>query len=81
MPTVLRIGPYRFYFFSHEPFEPIHIHVDREKYTVKFWIVPIQLAKNIGFNSAELNKIEKLIMENETKIKEAWNGYFVKNGR
>nr|WP_242060339.1 DUF4160 domain-containing protein [Aerosakkonema funiforme] len=26
MPTVLRIGAYRFYFYSHEPNEPPHVH-------------------------------------------------------
>ncbi len=30
MPTVLRRGLYRLYFFSHEPNEPPHMHVDRE---------------------------------------------------
>jgi len=30
MPTVLRSGPYRLYFYSHEPNEPPHIYVDRE---------------------------------------------------
>lgn len=29
MPTVLRSGPYRVYFFSHDPNEPPHVHVDR----------------------------------------------------
>jgi len=81
MPTVMRIGAYRLYFFSHEPFEPIHIHVDRDKYTAKFWVNPVQLAKNIGFGSEELNKIEKLVIENESKIKEAWDGYFGENVR
>jgi hypothetical protein len=81
MPTVLRIGPYRFYFFSHEPYEPMHVHVDREKFTAKFWLEPIQLAKNIGFKAEEINKIEKMVRENELKIKEAWNGYFRKNVR
>ena len=28
MPTVLRSGPYRVYFFSHDPNEPPHVHVD-----------------------------------------------------
>ena len=28
MPTVLRIGPYRFYFYSLDPNEPPHIHID-----------------------------------------------------
>lgn len=27
MPTVLRIGPYRFFFYSNENDEPMHIHV------------------------------------------------------
>jgi Domain of unknown function (DUF4160) len=35
MPTVLRAGPYRFYFYSHEPNEPPHIHVDRDDLSPK----------------------------------------------
>ena len=30
MPTILRSGPYRIYFYSHEPNEPPHVHVDHE---------------------------------------------------
>jgi hypothetical protein len=36
MPTVLRDGPYRFYFYSHEPNEPPHVHVDRDDRSAKF---------------------------------------------
>jgi len=36
MPTVLRSGPYRFYFYSHEPNEPPHVHVDRDDQSAKF---------------------------------------------
>ncbi|MBM5817670.1 MAG: DUF4160 domain-containing protein, partial [Cyanobacteria bacterium K_Offshore_surface_m2_239] len=28
MPTILRSGPYRIYFYSHEPNEPPHVHID-----------------------------------------------------
>ncbi len=38
MPTILRAGPYRFYFYSHEPNEPAHIHVDRDDCSAKFWL-------------------------------------------
>ena len=31
MPTILRIGPYRFFFYSSEDGEPIHVHVIRDK--------------------------------------------------
>ena len=30
MPTALRTGPYRFYFYSYDCGEPRHMHVDRE---------------------------------------------------
>jgi hypothetical protein len=56
MPTVLRVGPYRFYFYSHEPNEPPHIHVDRNRESAKFWLEPVELAKTIGFNAKELRK-------------------------
>ncbi len=36
MPTVLRTGPYRFYFHSHEPNEPPQMHIDREDLSAKF---------------------------------------------
>jgi len=49
MPTVLRIGPYRFYFWSHEPDEPPHIHVDRDNLSAKFWLEPVDLARNREF--------------------------------
>ena len=35
MPTVLRLNEYRFYFFSHEPNEPPHVHVDRNDASLK----------------------------------------------
>lgn len=29
MPTVLRVGPYRFFFYSGDGDEPRHVHVER----------------------------------------------------
>ncbi len=76
MPLVLRVGPYRFYFFSHEPNEPAHVHVDSGDSTAKFWIAPVQLARAIGFSAQEVRDIQRLVKENEQLILEAWNGYF-----
>src|SRR6266851_10017378 len=50
MPTVLRIGPYRIYFVSHDLNEPPHVHVDRDDQSAKFWLAPVALARNLGFN-------------------------------
>ncbi|MCI5065024.1 DUF4160 domain-containing protein [bacterium] len=76
MPTILRKGPYRFYFYSHEPNEPPHIHVDRENFSAKFWLDPVQLSKNIGFARQELRKIQLMVIEHSNDFREAWDGYF-----
>jgi hypothetical protein len=76
MPTVLRSGPYRVYFFSHEPNEPAHVHVDRDNATCKFWLAPVALARNIGFSARELAQIERLIRQHLLLLLEAWNEHF-----
>jgi hypothetical protein len=81
MPTVLRSGPYRFYFYSHEPNEPPHIHVDREGLSAKFWLDPVQLARNFGFRAHELRTIQSIMTENRRAFVEAWNEFFGIDGR
>jgi len=76
MPTVIRTGPYRIYFYSHEPNEPPHAHIDREDQSSKFWLQPVALARNLGFSAKELRDIEKIIIENQQLLLEAWNDYF-----
>jgi hypothetical protein len=46
MPTVLRIGAFRFHFYSAEGHEPPHIHVATPDGECKFWLEPISLARN-----------------------------------
>ena len=74
MPTVLRSGPYRFYFYSHDLInEPPHVHVDRDDLSVKFWLKPVALASNLGFNASELRKIEKIVSEHQAELLERWD--------
>jgi hypothetical protein len=73
MPTVQGIsGPFRFFFYSFDCNEPIHVHVRREKMTCKFWLEPIALGENHGFSSWELNRIRRIIQANTEKIIGAW---------
>jgi hypothetical protein len=81
MPTVLRFEGYRFYFYSHEPNEPPHIHVDRENQSAKFWLAPVALARNIGFSARELRKLQSIVETNQQIFLEAWNGYFGTSSR
>jgi hypothetical protein len=72
MPTVLRIGAYRFYFYSNEKGEPPHIHVQRERFLAKFWLDPVALAGSKRFASHELRTMQTYVEENREKLLEAW---------
>lgn len=76
MPTVLRIGGFRFYFYSHEPNEPPHIHVDRGEATIKIWLDPVEVAKSRGFRAHEIGGIVGMVEANWTLLLEAWHEYF-----
>lgn len=76
MPTVLRSGPYRIYFVSHDLAEPPHVHVDRDEASAKFWLRPVALARNLGFNPRELRAVEQLVLENQDAFVRAWHEYF-----
>jgi hypothetical protein len=76
MPTSLRIGPYRFYFYAGDRNEPVHTHVQRDDAEAKFWLLPTRLASNRGFSSAELRRLETLTAENQQQLIERWNEYF-----
>ncbi len=76
MPTVLRIGGWRFFFYSNEGEEPPHIHVRAADKEAKFWLNPVELATNYGYNVRELNQIEQLVHDYCDQLSEAWNEHF-----
>jgi hypothetical protein len=76
MPTVLRVGRYRFVFFSNERGEPPHIHVKASGDEAKFWLEPVELAANYGFNGRELNDIQDLVGDHQVELLEAWHEHF-----
>ncbi|MBK8271167.1 MAG: DUF4160 domain-containing protein [Planctomycetes bacterium] len=76
MPTIARIGPYRIYFVSHDMNEPPHVHVDRDENSAKFWLVPVALARNLGFRPKELRDVDRIVHEHQQEFLNAWNEYF-----
>ncbi len=68
MPTVLHWAGYRFYFFSNEGTEPPHIYVDKGGNTVKFWLDPVAVARNIGFSGRALGILEAKVLEERPRF-------------
>lgn len=73
---MLRIGRFRFFFYSNENNEPPHIHVRSAGSEAKFWLDPVSFAYNQGYRNHELNEIERLVADNRAVLLEAWNEYF-----
>lgn len=71
MPTILRVDGYRFYFYSHEPNEPPHVHVDKAEATGKVWLDQVEFARHRGFRSHERNAILSIVQEHRQPMLEA----------
>jgi hypothetical protein len=76
MPTVLKAGKYRFFFFSNEGGEPRHIHVESNDSYAKFWLEPIDLAKSLGYKKGELKEIREIVLKNAKYFREKWDAHF-----
>ena len=76
MPTVLRKGPYRFFFYAGDRDEPVHVHVERDDNVAKFWLEPVRLHSSGGFSRAEIARVQNLVRACADELKEAWDGYF-----
>ena len=76
MPTALRAGPYRFYFYSYDCGEPRHMHVDRENRSAKFWLDPdVLLDENRGYGRKELRDIERIMRDNLELLRNEWDEF------
>ncbi len=76
MPTVLRSGPYRLFFYAGDRDEPPHVHIQRDDRIAKFWLDPVRMQRSGGFSRVEIAKIEALVGSYQVALMEAWNEYF-----
>ena len=76
MPTTLRVGRYRFFFYASDRSEPMHVHVQAGEATAKFWLSPVRLERSRGFARHELSQVQRLIVENQERLVRSWNEYF-----
>ncbi|HEV7223778.1 MAG TPA: DUF4160 domain-containing protein, partial [Pirellulales bacterium] len=57
----MRVGPFRFFFYSGDGTEPPHVHVGRDECEAKFWLDPTRLEWSQGFRRKELNRIRRVV--------------------
>lgn len=58
------------------------MHVDREKMSAKYWLDPdVSLADNYGFSRKELRDIERMIHDNQQKLRSEWDAFCLNDPR
>jgi len=73
LPTVLRSGPYRFFFYMADRHERPHVHVARDDAEAKFWLDPVNIARAGTFSLVELRRIERIIEGSRYALLEQWD--------
>ncbi len=76
MRTILRADGFRVYFWSHEPNEPPHVHLDKGGASAKVYEEPVRLAGNAGFVAHDLGVILRLVRQHQPQLPEAWPEFF-----
>ena len=79
MPTVLFVQGFRFFFYSNENDEFMHIHVEKGDGNGKIWLEPIvNIAYMHNFPTKEINQIIEIVENEIVTLKTKWNEYFSK---
>jgi Domain of unknown function (DUF4160) len=76
MPTVFRIEGFRFFFYSREGPEPLHIHVEHGDRLAKFWLSPVRLATSRRFKPHALADLYELVVVSRQTLPKAWHEHF-----
>lgn len=76
VPTILQVGPYRFFFYSGDRDEPLHVHVQRDKKIAKFWLAPVRLQTGGGLAKSDIRRIQNLVEDKIEILTRSWNEYF-----
>lgn len=79
MPTIFIINGFRFFFYSNENDEPMHVHVSKAEGNGKVWLGPeVVVAYMHNFNSKEIREIMSIVKDELVTLKKKWNEYFSK---
>jgi len=76
MPKDFVQGPHKFFFYSNEGNEPMHLHIRSGSNEAKFWVQPVEFAYGEGFRDHELNEIRRIVEARVGEIRNKWNEHF-----
>ncbi len=79
MPTILLVMGWRFFFYSNEKSEPVHIHCRKAEKECKYWLdtrnFDLQEAYSYSMNNKDKREVKKIIFEYFEFIEQEWNRF------
>jgi hypothetical protein len=79
MPTILVMLGWRFFFYSNERNEPVHVHCQKGGAEAKYWLdveaFDLVEAFGYGMSPADRKIVRKIIFENFEYIVSQWNEF------
>ena len=79
MPSIHRLGPYRFFVYSNEnreTLEPPHIHVTSANGGAVFWLAPVSLRDAWGYTPREIERIRRIVTGSREMMLRRWHEFF-----
>ena len=70
MPSLITEDGFRFFFYSADYKEPMHVHVEYGDGEAKFWLNPVHLAYSYRLRSQDLRKARLLVEKHQKMIEE-----------
>lgn len=76
MPTILFVMGWRFFFYSNEANEPIHLHCRKAEKECKYWLdrenFAVEQAYSYNMNNKDKRQVKKIIFEYFEFIENEW---------
>ena len=79
VPTIHRLGPYRFFFYSNENAatdEPPHVHVMSADGGAVFWLSPVSVREAWGYTPKEVERIRRIVTGSREMMLRRWHDFF-----
>jgi hypothetical protein len=80
MPTVLYIYGWRFFFYSNEGKEPVHIHAEKGEMECKYWLIEeedmIEEVFTYNMSTRDKQEVVSIIRNHFHELIASWKYYF-----
>jgi hypothetical protein len=76
VPTIFVAFGFRFFFYSSDGIEPIHVHVDGHGAIGKWWVASEKWQSHRGFRTSDLARVERELISRKQEIIDAWRAHF-----